>query len=78
MLLKGAGIIYYSEFHTFRGRSDLLIQFRELIIVLEFKFTQKSSQLDDVMNVGILQVNNREYAKSYASDGRKLSRISSR
>ena len=40
MLLKGAGVVSYAEVHTFRGRSDLLIQFNNLIIVLEFKFAK--------------------------------------
>jgi len=72
MLLKGAGIVSYAEVHTFRGRSDLLIQFNNLVVVLEFKFAQKSSQVEDKMKEGILQVESREYAKSYASEGRRV------
>lgn len=72
MLLKGAGIVSYAEVHTFRGRSDLLIQFNGLIVVLEFKFAEKSSQVETMMAEGIQQMNDREYAKSYASDGRKV------
>ena len=71
MLLKGAGIVSYAEVHTFRGRSDLLIQFSDLIVVLEFKFAHKSSQVENMMTEGKQQINNREYAKSYASEGRK-------
>ena len=72
MLLKGAGIVSYAEVHTFRGRSDLLIQFNNLVVVLEFKFAQKSSQVEDKMKEGILQVESREYAKSYASEERRV------
>ena len=72
MLLKGAGIVSYAEVHTFRGRSDLLIQFRDLIVVLEFKFAQKTSQVEKMMQERILQVKSREYAKNYASDVRKV------
>ena len=72
MLLKGAGIVSYAEVHTFRGRCDLLVQFRDLIVVLEFKFAHKSSQLQNMRAEGIQQVNDREYAKSYASEGRKV------
>ena len=71
MLLKGAGIVSYAEVHTFRGRSDLLIQFSDLIVVLEFKFAHKSSQVENMMKEGKQQMNNREYAKNYASEGRK-------
>ncbi len=72
MLLKGAGIVSYAEVHTFRGRSDLLLHFNNLTIVLEFKFAQKSSQVENMRAEGIQQINDREYAKSYASDGRKV------
>ena len=72
MLLKGAGIVAYAEVHTFRGRSDLLIQFTDLIIVLEFKFAQKSSQVEKMKAEGTQQMNTREYSKSYASEGRKV------
>lgn len=72
MLLKGAGVVSYAEVHTFRGRSDLLIQFSDLIVVLEFNFSEKSSQVETMMAEGIQQINDREYAKSYASDWRKV------
>lgn len=72
MLLKGAGIISYAEVHTFRGRSDLLIQFSDLIVVLEFKFADKSSLLEKMRFEGMQQIHDRDYAKSYASDGRKV------
>ena len=68
MLLKGAGIASYAEFNTFRG-SDLLLQFSDLIVVLEFKFTQKSSHVERMMSE---DMNDREYAKSYALDGCKV------
>lgn len=66
------GIVSHAEVHTFRGRSDLLLQFRNLIVVLEFKFAQKSSQVEKMMSEGIQQLNSREYAKSYALYGRKV------
>ena len=72
MLLKGAGIVSYAEVHTFRGRSDLLLHFNNLIVVLEFKFAQKSSQVEKMRAEGMQQINERDYAKSYASDERKV------
>ena len=72
MLLKGAGFVSYAEVHTLRGRSDLLIQFSDLIIVLEFKFANKSSQVEKMMSEGIQHMNDREYAKSYTSDESKV------
>lgn len=72
MLLKGAGIVSYAEVHTFRGRSDLLLQFKNLIVVLEFKFAQKSSQVEKMRAEGTQQMNDKDYAKSYASTGQKV------
>ena len=72
MLLKGAGIASYAEVHTFRGRCDLLIQFHNLIVVLEFKFSHKSSTLQKMRAEGIQQINDRDYSKSYALEGRKV------
>ena len=72
MLLKGAGIVSYAEVHTFRGRSDLLLQFNNITVVLEFKFAHKSSQVKEMGAEGIQQMNNRDYAKSYASAGEKV------
>ena len=72
MLLKGAGIVSYAEVHTFRGRCDLLIQFKDLIIVLEFKFSEKSSQVEKKLNEGIQQMNTRDYSKSYVSERHRV------
>ena len=72
MLLKGAGIVSYAEVHTFRGRCDLLLQFKDLIVVLEFKFADKSSHVEKMIAEGIQQMNERDYAKSYASDWHKV------
>lgn len=72
MLLKGAGIVSYAEVHIFRGQSDLLLQFNNITIVLEFKFSQKSLQVANMMKEGIFQVRSREYAKSYTLYNRKI------
>ena len=72
MLLKGAGIVSYAEVHTFRGRCDLLIQFKNLIIVLEFKFSEKSSQAEKMLVEGIQQMNTRDYSKSYVSERHRV------
>ena len=72
MLLKGAGIVSYAEVHTFRGRCDLLIQFKHLIIVLEFKFSEKSSQVEKMLTEGIQQMNTRDYSKSYVSERHRV------
>lgn len=72
MLLKGAGIISYAEVHTFKGRADIVIQFRSQIIVLEFKFAVKNSDVDKMRLLGNAQLRDREYAKSYKVSGVKV------
>ena len=66
MLLRGVGIITYAEIHTSKGRSDVVIQLRDLIIVLEFKYAAKSSEVKVKLSEGAEQIKEREYAKSYA------------
>lgn len=40
MLLRWAGIISYSEPQTSKGRADVVIQFKNLTVVLEFKLSK--------------------------------------
>ena len=70
MLLRGVGIITYAEIHTNKGRSDVVIQLRDMIIVLEFKYAAKSREVNAKLSEGAEQITDREYAKSYA--GRKV------
>ena len=70
MLLRGAGIISYAEVHTFRGRADLVIQFNNLIVVLEFKFAAKN--VEKMKAEGLEQLKDREYSKTYDTEGRKV------
>ena len=71
MLLQGTGIISYAEVHTFRGRADLVINFNNLIVVLEFKFASKTSEVNKMKAEGLNQIKDREYAKSYNTEGHK-------
>ena len=72
MLLRGAGIISYAEVHTFKGRADVVINFNNLIIVLEFKFASKTSEVEKMKTEGLNQIKDRKYAKSYDTEERKV------
>lgn len=72
MLLRGVGIITYAEIHTHKGRSDLLILFKDLIIVLEFKFAKTSSDVERLKAEGTAQLRDREYTKGYELEGRRI------
>ena len=72
MLLRGAGIISYSEPHTSKGRADIVIQFNKLVIVLEFKFAAYTSEVDKKLIDGTQQIQERGYTNNYDAEGRKI------
>ena len=72
MLLRGAGVIAYAEVHTFKGRSDVVVQFERKVVILEFKFAKDHSDVDKKRIEGLEQMKDREYDKAYSVDGRKV------
>ena len=72
MLLRGAGIISYSEPHTSKGRADVVIQFNNLMVVLEFKLARTSAAVDEMKRVGEQQIRERGYADGYGGEGREV------
>lgn len=72
MLLRGAGFIPLAEVHTYKGRADVVIQFERQMVVLEFKFAEKSSDVDKKKDEGLKQLNEKGYALSYDAEGRKV------
>jgi len=72
MLLRGAGIISYSEPHTSKGRADVVIQFKNLTVVLEFKISKTSAGVEEMKRIGTQQIQERGYAESYGGDGREI------
>ena len=72
MLLRGAGIISYSEPHTIGGRSDVVIQFKDKVIVLEFKFAKKETDVDKKKAEGERQMHEKMYTETYGTEGRKV------
>ena len=72
MLLRGAGVVAYAEVHTFKGRSDVIVQFERKVVILEFKFAEKSYDVNKKKNEGLEQMKNREYDKAYSADGREV------
>lgn len=72
MLLRGAGISVFGEIHTHKGRSDLLIKFPNLAIILEFKFASKSSEIEKKKSEGEFQILDRDYTKAYEAQNLKI------
>ena len=66
MLLSGAKITYFSEAHTFKGRSDVVVTFKDkLVVVIEFKFAPTSKDVDKKRQEGEEQIQSRDYASTY-------------
>lgn len=72
MLLRGAGIIAYSEPHTSKGRADTVIQFKRLSVVIEFKFAANSSEVARKRLEGEEQLRSRLYDKNYQAEDREI------
>ena len=72
MLLRGAGVAAYAEVHTYRGCSDLVIEFENLTAVIEFKFAAKTADAAVRKTEGELQIKERDYAKFRRLEGRRV------
>ena len=76
MLLSGAKITYFSEVHTFKGRSDVVISFKDkLIVVIEFKFAPTSKDVDKKRQEGEEQIKSRDYASAYKSTKKVITAV---
>ena len=72
MLLRGAGIISYSEPYTSKGRADVIINFQSSVVVLEFKFAEHSAEVEEKKLEGLEQLQKRGYANAYDAEERKI------
>ena len=72
MLLRGAGVIYFAEVHTFRGRSDVVIVFKNKVIVVEFKLAKNSSEVEKKRQEGEEQIKSRDYSSAYKENNLKV------
>ena len=72
MLLRGAGVIYFAEVHTFRGRSDVVIVFKNKVILVEFKLAKNSSEVEKKRKEGEEQIKSRDYSSAYKENNLKV------
>ena len=70
MLLRGAGVIYYAEVHTYKGRSDVIINFKNKIVVVEFKYAKNSKVVASKRKQGKEQI--QKYLLAYAQMNKKV------
>ncbi len=57
--------MYYAEVHTYSGKSDIVIQYKNNLIIIEFKYAEKLSSLEKKKVEGYSQFQKRIYEKSY-------------
>ena len=62
------GLYTKVEYHTNRGRIDLVLETDRYIYVMEFK-------LNGTAEEALRQINDKQYAQSFASDGREVIKI---
>ena len=72
MLLRGAGVIYFAEVHTFKGRSDVVIVFKNKVVVIEFKLAKNSSEVEKKRKEGEEQIKSRDYSSAYEETNKKV------
>ena len=72
MLLRGAGITANGEVHTNRGRPDVVVQFPEQVIILEFKYAEESSDVERKRTEGEKQIREKNYARPYEGGNRVI------
>ena len=72
MLLRGAGVIYFAEVHTFKGRSDVVIVFKNKVVVIEFKLAKNSSEVEKKRQEGEEQIKSRDYFSAYEGINKKV------
>ena len=76
MLLSGAKITYFAEVHTFKGRSDVVVTFKDkLVVVIEFKFAPTSKDVDKKRQEGEEQIKSRDYASVYKSTKKVITAV---
>lgn len=68
IVFKLVGFYVKVEYHTVRGRVDLVLQTDRFIYVMEFK-------LDGTAEEALRQINEKRYAPPFELDGRKLFKV---
>lgn len=68
IVFKLLGFYTQAEYHTSKGRIDMLVKTDKYIYIMEFK-------LDGTAEQALQQINEKKYAQPFASDGRTIIKI---
>lgn len=68
VIFKMLGFYVEVERHTSDGRMDMLVQTKNYVYIIEFKIDQSAE-------IALAQIEEKQYAKPFAKDSRKLYKI---
>ena len=71
-LLRGAGVEVFGEVQTSRGRPDVLVLFKNRIVVLEFKLARRESEIHRLRREGLNQIEESGYTAPFDNDRRPV------
>ncbi len=72
LLLRGAGVEACGEVQGSRGRSDVLVLFRDRVVVLEFKLARSAGEVARLREEGRKQIEERGYARPFDEERRAV------
>ncbi len=72
LLLRSARISAFSEIPTKNGRSDLIIETQNFVLILEFKVARQKNEIAAKRQDGIKQFFEKNYITPYLHDKRKI------
>ena len=65
MFVLGSGISCYREVYESQGFPDFIIELDSKIIIVEFKYTKKSNEVEAKLEDGVNQILARDYGASF-------------
>ena len=65
----------YAEVHNFLGRSDVIIQFKDVVYVFKFKFAKTEKCFSGKKKESLEQIEEKRYAQPYASIAQRVEKI---
>ncbi|MDR1793713.1 MAG: PD-(D/E)XK nuclease domain-containing protein, partial [Bacteroidales bacterium] len=63
--LQGCGVVVEAELHTFKGRPDLVISYRDSTFIIEIKVAFKTDNVEAKLTEAATQIREKEYIKPY-------------
>jgi hypothetical protein len=72
MAMKLVGIDHQAEVHTDKGRADSILRFPDRTYVIELKYAQNESELEQALTTAMSQIKDKGYHEQYRLPGKQL------